>query len=72
LVTSRVPNDGERRVLQDNLNYHLDYFASDEKARQYLAQGDKAADASVSRRELAAYASVASLLLNLDEAVSKE
>jgi hypothetical protein len=72
LVTSRAPSEAESRVLRDNLNYHLDYFAFDEKARQYLAQGDTAGDAAIPRRELAAYASVASLLLNLDEAVSKE
>ncbi len=72
LVLSRAPHAAEERVIRDSLNYHLDYFASDEKARQYLAQGDAPAAASIPRRELAAYASVASLLLNLDEAVSKE
>ena len=72
LVTSRDPLDAEARVLRDSLAYHLDYFASAEKARQYLAQGDAAADPSIAPRELAAYASVASMLLNLDEAVSKE
>ncbi len=72
LVASRTPSEPEARVVRESLNYHLDYFSSDEKARQFLAQGDTAADAAISRRELAAYASVASLLLNLDEAVSKE
>ena len=72
LVASRTPSEPEARVLRESLNYHLDYFSSDEKARQFLAQGDTAADATIARRELAAYASVASLLLNLDEAVSKE
>ena len=72
LVASRKPTAAEARVLRDSLQYHLDYFADEEKARQFLAQGDKPSDSSLPRRELAAYASVASLLLNLDEAVSKE
>ena len=72
LVTSRAPNEAESRVLLDSLRYHLDYFSTAEKADKYLAQGDTPSSAAVPRRELAAYASVASLMLNLDEAVSKE
>ena len=72
LVAGRTPSEPEARILRDSLNYHLDYFSSEEKARKFLQQGDTAADASISPRELAAFASVASLLMNLDEAVSKE
>jgi hypothetical protein len=59
-------------VLKDNLSYHLDYFADETKARTYLKQGETPADASLSPRDLAAYASVGSLLLNLDEAVTRQ
>ncbi len=38
----------------------------------YLNQGASAADPKLNRRELAAYASVGSLILNLDVTVSKE
>jgi len=72
LVAGRAPAASELRVLHDNLNYHLDYFASEERARKYLAQGESRPDGKVAPLDLAAYASVASLLLNLDEALSKE
>ena len=72
LATGRTPAAAELDVLRGNLQYHLDYFADVGKARGYLAQGDSPADPSLEPRELAAYASVASLLLNLDEAVTKE
>ena len=71
-MASRAPRLSEATVLRESLNYHLDYFADDAKAKQFLSQGDTEADPAIPRRELAAYASVASLLLNLDEAVSKE
>ena len=73
LATARAPSDTERQILRDSLQYHLDYF-SDKKndLDAFLNQGDARADASLDRRELAAYASVGSLLLNLDEAVTKE
>jgi hypothetical protein len=72
LVTGRAPSAAEQQVLKDNLSYHLDYFADETKARTYLKQGETPADASLSPRDLAAYASVGSLLLNLDEAVTRQ
>jgi hypothetical protein len=58
--------------LRDNLNYHLDYFSDPAKAKQYLQEGEAPADAKLKPRDLAAYASVASLILNLDETITKE
>ena len=73
LVLSRTPSNDEMRVLEGALAYHRDYFASDAaRAQGLLKQGDAPADPSLDPKELAAYASVASLILNLDEAVSKE
>ncbi len=73
IVTGRTPNAKEREVLRGSLQFHLDYFAGkDGEAKAFLKQGATSADASIAPRELAAYASVASLLLNLDEAVTKE
>jgi len=72
LVTGRRPLAAEVEVLRSSLQYHLDYFADEDRARKYLDQGDSKADAALASRELASYASVASLLLNLDEVVSKE
>ena len=73
LVTGRKPSPKEQEVLRGSLQYHLDYFAGKEaEMNAFLKQGAKPNDPSIAPRELAAYASVASLLLNLDEAVTKE
>ena len=65
--------DGLKDVLRGNLQFHLDYFASKpNEIAAYLSQGESRTDSKLDARELAAYASVASLLLNLDEAVTKE
>jgi len=72
LVAGRTPVAAEERILRQNLEYHLDYFSSHtDKIKMFLAQGESAADSKLSSMELAAYASVASLLLNSDEAVTK-
>jgi Protein of unknown function (DUF1553) len=73
LVTGRNPSAAEVEVLRGNLQFHLDHFAANpEDAEKYLQQGESRADRELAPRELAAYASVGSLLLNLDEAVTKE
>lgn len=73
LVTGRQPTSAEQQVLRDSLQYHLDYFAGKpDNSKAYLSQGDSPADPKLDPRELAAYASVASLILNLDEAITKE
>ena len=73
LVTGRAPSAVEQQVLHDSLQYHLDYF-SDKKndVAAFLNQGEAHTDPALDARELAAYTSVASLLLNLDEAVTKQ
>jgi Protein of unknown function (DUF1553)/Protein of unknown function (DUF1549)/Concanavalin A-like lectin/glucanases superfamily/Planctomycete cytochrome C len=72
LVTGHWPSKAQQDVLLDNLRFHRDYFSDPQKADAYLAQGESRPDAKLDRRELAAYASVASLLLNLDEVMTKE
>jgi hypothetical protein len=69
----RWPSADEEAILRDNLNYHLSYFSAKEKEIDaFLNQGETRADSALDRRELAAYASVASLILNLDEMVTKQ
>jgi hypothetical protein len=73
IVTSRNPTAKEEDLLRGNLAFHQDYFASRPASiKTFLAQGESPSNPSIEPRELAAYASVASLLLNLDEAVTKE
>jgi len=56
-----------------SLHDHRDYFAGKQgDLEAFLKQGDSPADPALDRRELAAYASVASLLLNMDEMVTKQ
>jgi hypothetical protein len=73
VVTARRPSPDELRVLADGLAYHRDYFSTDAtRAAEFLKQGESPVDASMDTSELAAYAAVASLMLNLDEASAKE
>jgi hypothetical protein len=73
IVTARAPLSDEQRVLEDSLRYQLDYFASNPgAANKMITQGETPADSAIEARQLAAYAAVGSLLLNLDEAVTKE
>ena len=73
LILARTPRPAELNVLRNSLSYHLDYFASNEPAAGAFATlGDSPALAALPPRELAAYTAVASMLFNLDEAVTKE
>jgi hypothetical protein len=73
-ATSRQPNPKELSVLHDNLRYHIDYFSTGDgaRAKAFLSQGDSKPDSSVDARQLAAYTAVASLILNLDETITRE
>ena len=73
LILARAPQPAELNVLRNSLSYHLDYFASNEPASSAFAKmGDSTAPSDLPPRELAAYTAVASMLFNLDEAVTKE
>jgi hypothetical protein len=73
LITGRAPSAPEEAILRDNLRFGMDYFSTKpEKALAYLSQGEAKPDPNLNPRDLAAYTSLASMLLNLDEAVTKE
>jgi mono/diheme cytochrome c family protein len=73
LVTGHFPSPAEQAVLSGSLQFHRAYFDGKPKqAAEYLSQGELPADPKLDPVELAAYASVASLLLNLDEVITKE
>jgi Protein of unknown function (DUF1553)/Protein of unknown function (DUF1549)/Concanavalin A-like lectin/glucanases superfamily/Planctomycete cytochrome C len=72
-VTSRTPTDGEMYVLRRNLDRHLTEYRKDAAAaRKLLTVGEVKPDVKLDPAELAAYAAVCRLILNLDEAVTKE
>ncbi|MBI3693734.1 MAG: DUF1553 domain-containing protein [Acidobacteria bacterium] len=72
LATSRTPSAKEAAILRDNLQFHLDYFSNPQRAQEFLSHGESSSDPSLNPRDLAAYAAVAGILLNLDETVTKE
>jgi hypothetical protein len=70
---SRPAKDDELAILAGALAYHRDRFLTDAGgAEKLLAQGDAPRDAAIPPAEHAAYTMVASMILNLDEAVTKQ
>ena len=73
LVLARSPKPGERRVMLRALDgFRASYRADPRAADEFLGYGDSPKNAALDAPELAAYTGVASLMLNLDEAVTKE
>ncbi|MBL8848762.1 MAG: DUF1553 domain-containing protein [Planctomycetaceae bacterium] len=73
LATSRTPAATELDVLRRTLAGHREHFRNDPAAAAELIDiGDSAAPADVDPVELAAFTLVASLVLNLDEVITKE
>ena len=73
LVNLRAPTESELTTLQAGYDNYLAYYASQPEQTQELLQvGDSKADPSVELQQLAAMTTVAAILLNLDEALTKE
>ena len=73
LATARLPQPQEQRVLLDTFNRFSDKYRNDPKsALKYLKQGESEVDEKLDPRELASYTTIASLILNLDETITKE
>ena len=71
-VTSRRPGNDEQRILLENLKAQLELFrAQPAAAASLLAVGERQNGTGTDPAELAAYTAVASLILNLDEAMTK-
>ena len=72
-VLGRAPRPAEAEVLNRLLAAYLQRFAADpDAAEELLAVGDSPWNQALDPRELAAYAGLASLALNLDETVTKQ
>ncbi len=70
---ARLPSERERNVLEGLYRSYAESFQADrEAAEAFLGIGDSEWDTRLDPRELAAYTGVASLVLNLDEAVTKQ
>jgi uncharacterized protein DUF1549/uncharacterized protein DUF1553/concanavalin A-like lectin/glucanase superfamily protein/cytochrome c len=72
-ATSRWPDAKEKQVLLENHHSQLKFFRSNIKeAEKLLAVGEKRNSSRFDTAELAAYAATASLILNLDEVITKQ
>ncbi|MEO8371524.1 MAG: DUF1553 domain-containing protein [Candidatus Solibacter sp.] len=73
LVLGRAPNAARATAFRKALEGYQRVYRDDATAaRDFLKQGDSPVRAGLDERELAAYAGFASLLLNLDETITKE
>jgi mono/diheme cytochrome c family protein len=71
--TSRPPRPNELAVLTKRLATLRETFSKDESAaKRLIAVGESKPSEKLNHAELAAYTSVATLLLNLDETITKE
>ena len=73
LATGRFPSTTERQTLQRAFEgYHKAYGADEASAEQLATQGESPIESKSKRKTLAAYTLIASILLNLDETITKE
>jgi len=73
LATARRPLPVDRRILLSGLHKHLEHYRGNpDAARKLVSAGESVRDAEIDMVELAAYTVTASLILNLDEAITKE
>jgi len=73
LATARWPDAQERAVLLKTLREFRSTYRQDrESANKLLSVGETKADSSLPQRELAAWTTLASMILNLDETMTKQ
>ena len=73
LATAREPAADEREILLKSFHRYSDrYQTNPGDAAEYLSTGEHPRDETLEPADLAAYAALASLILNLDETITKE
>jgi hypothetical protein len=73
LCTSRAANEQEQKMLQTALADFQQHFSKDKAgAEKLIGEGDSPRPKDVEVQELAAYTMAASLIMNLDETLTKE
>jgi len=73
LATARPPSAPKSALLLGSFQHYLDDFQTHpEAARKLVTAGESPVNEKLNVSELAAYTTVASLILNLDETVTKE
>lgn len=72
-MVSRTPSSKEAAVLKRELERAQTYYrAHPEDAKKFLASGQLQPESGLAAADVAAYAVVASMILNLDEAITHE
>jgi hypothetical protein len=72
-ATGRSPNADESQILRRKLDQLLSSFKANAEAAEKLASaGESARQENLPAVEVAAYASLCNLILNLDEVITKE
>ena len=73
LATAHAPAPEQGRILLDSFHHYLDtYQTKPAAARELLSEGESSHNEKLDAAQLAAYTTVSSLILNLDETVTKE
>jgi hypothetical protein len=73
LATARKPSADERKALDSLLERRLVVYRKDpDAAKAFISVGASKPDAKLDPVELAAYANLASLILNLDETITRD
>jgi hypothetical protein len=73
MATAREPSGAESKVLLRGFERALQQFQEDKKAAARLVRaGESVPDSRLDVAELAAYTTMASVILNLDEVITKE
>jgi hypothetical protein len=73
VALARAAKPEEKAVLVETFNqFHTRFAAKPDAAAKYLSEGKSPRDKSLDPTDLAAYTAVASLILNMDETVTKE
>jgi hypothetical protein len=73
VATSRPATDNEVRILEQGLNRRLAQYRTDRaSAEKLLSAGESPRDKSLDTAELAAYTTAASVILNLDEVITRQ
>jgi len=73
LATARTPSPAETTILEAGLNQRLAQYRADRAAAEkLLSAGEAPRDTSLDIGELAAYTTAASVILNLDEVITRQ
>ena len=73
LATGRAPDAQERAILLEQAQEAIaNYSQHPDEAKELLAVGDSKSDPRLNPKELAAWTTVAGVILNLDETITKE